>query len=113
MDINAELELVKDFDNSSKFINEPGVFIVKIKSYLLSESRKDYKGNPYIEFAVETEDQKTSNVTFYLLTGKESEKAREFKLKRLKGTPYLLLYDLGEILTFEIFFNIIVKSIKF
>ena len=48
MDINAELELVKDFDNSSKFINEPGVFIVKIKSYLLSESRKDYKGNPYI-----------------------------------------------------------------
>lgn len=84
MDINKELELVKDFDNSSKFINEPGVFIVKIKSYLLSESRKDYKGNPYIEFAVETEDQKTSNVTFYLLTGKESDKAREFKLKRLK-----------------------------
>ena len=26
-----------------------------------------------------------------------------FKLKRLNGTPYLLLYDFGEILTFEIF----------
>jgi len=28
-----------------------------------------------------------------------------FKLNRLKGTPYLLLYDLGEILTFESCFN--------
>ena len=84
MNIDDELGLVKDYDNSSKFINEPGVYIVKIKSFLLSESKKDYKGNPFVEFAVETEDAKTCNITFYRLTGKESDNAREFKLKRLK-----------------------------
>ena len=84
MTLNDELNLVKDFKNTSKFINEPCVLIVKIISYETSESKKDYKGNPFIEFDLEDEDGRRNTVTFYRITGKETDKAREFKIKRLK-----------------------------
>lgn len=85
MNLNDELNLVKDFKNSGKYINEPGVFIVKITGYQTSESKKDYKGNPFIEFTVQdVESEKENTITFYRITGKESDTAREFKLKRLK-----------------------------
>ncbi len=84
MNLNEELNLVKNYDNSGKYINEPGVFIVEIKSYSTSENKKDYKGNPFIEFTVEDEKNRSNTITFYRITGKESENAREFKLRRLK-----------------------------
>ena len=84
MNLNDELNLVKDFKNTSNYINEPGVFVVKIMSYTTSESKKEYKGNPFIEFELQDKDGRKNTVTFYRITGQETEKAKEFKIKRLK-----------------------------
>jgi len=93
MNLNDELNLVKDYENTSKYINEPGVFVVKIMSYDTSESKKNYYGNPFIEFELEDKDGRKNTVTFYRITGKESDTAKEFKIKRLKEFLVNAEYD--------------------
>lgn len=84
MNLNDELKLVNEYKGGNIYINEPGVFIVEVIGYKVSEEDKTYKGNPYIAFNLSDPDGRTKEVTFYRLTGAESEKAKEFKLKRLK-----------------------------
>jgi hypothetical protein len=89
MDFNNEMNQIKSAESSSKYIDEPCVVAVEVVSYKLSESDASYKGNPYLEVTVKTvtdnaNDAKIKSITFYRTKDGDSEKAKEFKLKRMK-----------------------------
>lgn len=89
MDFGAEMEAIKGADTGSKYIDQPCVALVEIVSYKMSESDASYKGTPYLEITVKTvtqdpKDSKIKSITFYRVKDGDTEKAKEFKLGRMK-----------------------------
>jgi hypothetical protein len=89
MDFNTEMDAIAGAETGSKYITEPCVALVEVVSYKMSEERPEYKGTPYMEIVVKTveadpKDSKTSTISFYRTKDGDSDKAREFKLKRMK-----------------------------
>lgn len=84
MSFKDELNAIKKTETSAKYINKPGVQLLKVTNYSLSESNKDYKGKPYIEFNMTNADGEITNAKFYRAQADDSDKAKDFKRKQLK-----------------------------
>lgn len=84
MSLSQELNEIANASLGPKYINEPGVKIVTIKSYKLSEDDKDYKGKPYIEFSLVDKEGKINNAKFYRVSPEDSDEIKSFKVKMIK-----------------------------
>ena len=77
-----------EVSSGGNYINKAGVALVNITAAELSP--KDHQGCPYIEFKFETlgddkgENKQTSSVRLYRVRDTDSDKGKEFKLKRIK-----------------------------
>lgn len=66
------------------YLTEPCVSLCEITDVKSSDNEKDYKGAPYYDVSVTLENGKKSTIRFWRPKDGDSEKAKEFKLKRLK-----------------------------
>jgi len=88
MDFNAEMNSIGNADLGSKYINEPCVKLVMIKSYKLDVTEINKK--PYLEIVFETipvadgEDKMLHTHKFWRVTDTDTEQVKEIKNKRIK-----------------------------
>jgi len=66
-----------------EYLREGG-YIVTIKKTQTSAVREDYKGTPYFEFIIETNDGKSQFIKFWNTKPGDAEKTKEFKARLLK-----------------------------
>jgi hypothetical protein len=113
MSLSQELSEIANASLGPKYINEPGVRIVTIKSYKLSEDDKDYKGKPYIEFSLEDKEGKINNAKFYRVSPEDSEDIKSFKVKMIKEFLTNAEVDESKIKEAKAYLNSVLgKSIK-
>jgi len=82
--LTQEFSDIANAELGPTYIKEPGVKVVTIKSYKMSEDDKDYKGKPYIEFALEDGTGAKNNVKFFRVAESDSDDAKKFKTKIIK-----------------------------
>lgn len=82
--LSNEFQEISDAETGPVYIKEPGVKLVTIKDYKLSEDNKDYKGNPYLEISFEDGTGAINNAKFYRTKDGDSEDAKRIKTKILK-----------------------------
>lgn len=84
MSFKDELNAIKKTETSAKYITKPGVQLLKVTNYSLSEKDENYKGKPYIEFNMVNADGEITNAKFYRAQKDDSDTAKDFKRKQLK-----------------------------
>lgn len=84
MSFDDEMKAVASAETAGKYISEPCVEVVTLKSYKMSES--DYKGCPYIEVVFETDNSEKAINTSRLYRVRDTDKPEvaEIKNKRIK-----------------------------
>jgi len=86
------MDLTQDFSQQNKgkkqfkkreYLKEGG-YIVTVKKFQSSNDREGYKGTPYYEYIVETNDEKSAFLKFWREKPGDAQKTKEFKTKLLK-----------------------------
>ena len=86
MDLNQNFDQNKPSKKQFKkreYLREGG-YIVTIKKVQTSAAREDYKGTPYFEFIIETNDGKSQFIKFWDTKPGDAEKTKLFKGRLLK-----------------------------
>jgi hypothetical protein len=86
MDLNQNFDQNKPSKKQFKkreYLREGG-YIVTIKKVQTSAVREDYKGTPYFEFIIETNDGKSQFIKFWDTKPGDAEKTKLFKGRLLK-----------------------------
>ena len=70
-------------NTKKEFVTE-GAYRCRITGMSTSEDKENYKGSPFIEFDVITEDNKNGRCRFWVIKETDSPKSAEWKAKSLK-----------------------------
>ena len=74
----------KGQSNTKKEFVTEGAYRCRITGMSTSEDKENYKGSPFIEFDVITEDNKNGRCRFWVIKETDSPKSAEWKAKSLK-----------------------------
>lgn len=74
----------KGQSNTKKEFVTEGAYRCRITGMSTSEDKENYKGSPFIEFDVITEDNKNGRCRFWIIKETDSPKSAEWKAKSLK-----------------------------
>ena len=85
------MDLTQDFNQGKQkkqfkkkeYLKEGG-YIVTVKKFQTSDIKEDYKGSPYYEYIIETNDGKMQYIKFWKIKPTDTQRSADFKTKLVK-----------------------------